>query len=279
MDQLYAKWVRQAEIDAKGLEHMLAAAPNNPDIDAVAAQVVHARNQIRIIEARIVCLKARTEACERALNATQLRPPDAYRIKSLEQRLEGLKADKKRLESGRDEWQRTHDTALSRSAELRERNISDLLSDGETPVVDNALPQEETYRGQPIPTPENNSGAAMGVQREITQARERIRHFEAEIAAVETRIIAFQQSLTEAIVHGTSVIKLRDIDKIIRQLHVRKGELEFRRDDWKLNLNTAPQPFSSKLPAEHSKRNGFAERPGNRDGGRYRTQQCSGLAR
>jgi hypothetical protein len=169
-----------------------------------------------------------------------LRPPDAYRVKSLEQRLESLKADKKQFESNRDDWQRSHDTALRRSAELRERSISNLLFDGETQAVDSEFLQGEAYREQPITKLlQDNHGAAIGQEREIAHARERVRHFEAEIASVETRITAFQQSLTESIVHGSSTIKPRDIDKAIRKLHVTKKELEFRRDDWKLNLNTA----------------------------------------
>jgi hypothetical protein len=50
MDRLYAKWVRHAEVDAKGLEYMVVAVANSPDIDAVAAQVVHARNQLRTLK-------------------------------------------------------------------------------------------------------------------------------------------------------------------------------------------------------------------------------------
>lgn len=237
MDRLYAKWGRLAEIDAKSLEHLLAAAPNSPDIDIVATHLVHSRAQIRIVEARLASIEARITSCERALSATQLRQPDNYRIKSLEQRLETLKADKKQFELRRDDWQRSQDTALSRSAELRGQNISNLLSEGDAQWVDNeSRPQD---REQQIINPKTNSGAAIGPERGIAQARERVRYFEAEIAAVETKITAFQRSLTEAIVHGTSTIKPRDIDKVIRKLHADKKDLEFRRDDWQLNLNTA----------------------------------------
>jgi DNA-binding NarL/FixJ family response regulator len=79
----------------------------------------------------------------------------------------------------------------------------------------------------------------VAAQREADQARERIRHSEAKIAAIETKITAFQQSLTQAIVQGTSTFRPRDIDKAIDRLHNDKKELEFRRDDWQLNLTTA----------------------------------------
>ncbi|HEY2171706.1 MAG TPA: hypothetical protein VGJ30_18930 [Candidatus Angelobacter sp.] len=36
MDRLYGKWHGAAEIDAKTVEHMLAATPGNPDVDGVA---------------------------------------------------------------------------------------------------------------------------------------------------------------------------------------------------------------------------------------------------
>jgi hypothetical protein len=78
-----------------------------------------------------------------------------------------------------------------------------------------------------------------GTQREVDQARQRIRHFEGKIAAVETKIGAFQQSLTQAIVHGTFTFRPRDIDRAIGKLHEDKKELEFRRDDWQLMLNGA----------------------------------------
>jgi hypothetical protein len=79
----------------------------------------------------------------------------------------------------------------------------------------------------------------IALQAEIDRARERMRHFEAEIAAVETKITAFQQSLVQIIVHGVSSFKPNEVDKAIRKLHADKKDLEFRRDDWQLNLSTA----------------------------------------
>jgi hypothetical protein len=237
MDRLYAKWAKLAEIDAKGLEHLLAAAPNGPDVDTVATELVHARVQLRIVEARLASIEARITSCERALSATHLRQPDNYRIKSLEQRLEGLKADKKQFELRRDDWQRSQETALRRSAELRRQNASNPFFDEETQGVAGKLQsREQQYRVERNPEP--NCAGTVGPEKEIAQGRERVRHFEAEIAAVDTKIAAFQQSLTEAIVRGTSTFKPRDIDKAIRKLHADKKELEFRRDDWNIILNS-----------------------------------------
>lgn len=80
--------------------------------------------------------------------------------------------------------------------------------------------------------------AAIAVQNEANEVRRRIRQFEAKIAAVETQIGALQQSVAQAIVQGKSTFRPGDIQKAIRRLHEDKKELEFRRDDWQLNLNT-----------------------------------------
>jgi hypothetical protein len=111
MKRLYSKWQGQAEIDAKGLEHMLAANPDQPDIYKVAAQIIHARNQCRIAQARIMSIEMLIEYCQRALSAAQLRPPDNYRISSLTQRLESLRADKQHFEANREEWNLRFHTA------------------------------------------------------------------------------------------------------------------------------------------------------------------------
>ena len=254
MDRLYAKWEGLAEIDAKGLEHMLAAAPNNPDVDIAATQVVNARIQLRIVEGRLASLEARIAMSQRALSATEVRERDAYRIKSLEQRLEDLKTDKKQFEAKQDEWQRSLDIALRRSAELRRQTTSTSLSDQEVhlAVDTERQPQGKEYRGQSTVTPEPSAAGVVGPQREIEQARERVRHFEAEIAAIDTKIAAFQQSLTQAIVHGTSTLKPGDIGKAIGKLHADKKELEFRRDDWQLNLNTALRRVEDRANYERS---------------------------
>ena len=240
MERLYAKWQRLAEIDAKTLEHMLVVAQNGPDTDIVGTQVVHARTQLRIAETRITSLEALMTFCERALSATQMREPDHYRIKSLEQRLENLKTDKKRFEIRRDGWQRSLDTALRRSAKLRTQDISDPLLSGDVQEHQQELHRSSEPNDAP---PHLNSGSndviSPALEKELSQAQERVRHFEAQIAATETQITAFQQSLTHAIVQGKSAFKPRDIDKAIRNLHSKKKELEIRRDDWKLSLKSA----------------------------------------
>jgi DNA-binding CsgD family transcriptional regulator len=66
-----------------------------------------------------------------------------------------------------------------------------------------------------------------------------VRRFESEIAAIDTKIAAFQQSLTQAIVNGTYTFRPRDISKAISKLHADRKELELRRDDWQLMLQSA----------------------------------------
>ena len=73
---------------------------------------------------------------------------------------------------------------------------------------------------------------------EIAQARERVKHFEGKIAAIDAQIAAFQQSLTHAIVTGKSTFRPADINKAISKLHGDKKELELRRDDWVLILKS-----------------------------------------
>ena len=84
-----------------------------------------------------------------------------------------------------------------------------------------------------------DNSASAGMAREIEQAKERVRHFESKIAAVDTKIAAFQQSLTTAIVQENPVIKPKGLSKIIDRLHADRKELEFRRDDWMLIADTA----------------------------------------
>lgn len=61
-----------------------------------------------------------------------MRQRDPYRIKTLEQHLEGLKADRKQFELRRDQWQLNLNTALSRSAEVRKPG--QLPSSGKKPL-------------------------------------------------------------------------------------------------------------------------------------------------
>lgn len=112
MDRLYSKWEQVAEFDAKTLEYALAAPPENPTAIIAAREAIHARTQSRILQARIASLNVLIVSCERALSATQLREPDKYRIKSLEQNLEKLKDEKQQCERRRDEWDRGSNPSL-----------------------------------------------------------------------------------------------------------------------------------------------------------------------
>ena len=112
MDRLYSKWEKLAEFDAKALEYALAASPNNLSAVIAAREAIHARIQSRILQARIASLNALIASSERALSATQLREPDKYRIKNLEQHLDKLKDEKRQCEQRRDEWDRALNSAV-----------------------------------------------------------------------------------------------------------------------------------------------------------------------
>lgn len=118
---LLGEWQRIAEIDGKTLEYMLAGAPSNPVACEIATQIVHARTQLRILDTRIASLKARIRMSELALSAMQTRPPDAYRMKSIEQMHGRLIAEKGQCENRRDQWQGKLDAAMSRSTARLDR--------------------------------------------------------------------------------------------------------------------------------------------------------------
>jgi hypothetical protein len=125
MELLFGKWRRAAEIDAKSLEYMLAAAPNNPTVNDAARELVHARTQLRIFEAKVATIDTKIAGWERALSATQLRETNAYRTKTIEQYLERLNADKKELGSRRHYWHLSLNAALRRSAEVQKQDTPD----------------------------------------------------------------------------------------------------------------------------------------------------------
>jgi hypothetical protein len=125
MELLFGKWQRAAEIDAKSIEYMLAAAPDRAALNSVGGELVHARTQLRIFDAKIATIDMRIAGWERALSATRLRETDAYRIKTIEQRLTRCNADKKELETRQHHWQVSVNAALGRSAEFREVNKPD----------------------------------------------------------------------------------------------------------------------------------------------------------
>jgi DNA-binding CsgD family transcriptional regulator len=110
---------------------------------------------------------------------------------------------------------------------------------GEADVSLASVPHTEPSVGvQKQPNP-NSARGTIGADKEIAQAQDRVRRFESEIAAIDTKIAAFQQSLTQAIVNGTSTFRPRDISKAISKLHADRKELELRRDDWQLMLQSA----------------------------------------
>jgi hypothetical protein len=100
----------------------------------------------------------------------------------------------------------------------------------ELPLIDSATNQD-ARSASPDPV-------AVAVQNEANDIRRRIRQFEAKIAAIETQIGALQQSMAQAIVQGKSTFRPGDIQRAIQRLHEDKKELEFRRDDWQLNLKS-----------------------------------------
>jgi len=135
-DLLRAEWQRTAEIDAKTLEYLLAGAPNNAIARGIAIQIVHARTQLRMLDTKIASLQARITMSEQALSATQIRPPDAYRVKAIEQSHGRLIADKELCENRRDQWQVKLDASMNRSTELRAQAASEsLYHNAEGPAV------------------------------------------------------------------------------------------------------------------------------------------------
>src|SRR5262249_22890177 len=99
MELLFGKWQRWAEVNAKGLQYMMEAGSNNPLLPRIAAEITFARLQVRYFEARIASTEARLTASEQALSAMQLRPPDAHRVKAIEQILDRLKTDRQEFRS------------------------------------------------------------------------------------------------------------------------------------------------------------------------------------
>lgn len=58
---------------------------------------------------------------------------------------------------------------------------------------------------------------------------------------------------------GTSTFRPADIGKAIGRLHNQKKELEFRRDDWQLNLNTALNRLATVTQQEVPSKSGITE--------------------
>src|SRR6185312_2249301 len=118
--------------------------------------------------------------------------------------------------------------ALRRSAELGRQTIlsahlegdAQQVTDGESHV------QAEKYHVQSNVPSEPDFAGVIGPEREVAQARERVRFFEAKIAAVDTRISALQQAMTQAILQGPSTARGIDFNKAIQKAHADKKDLE-----------------------------------------------------
>jgi hypothetical protein len=123
MELLFHKWFQAAEIDAKTMEHMLAATSDHPGIERAATELISARTRVRIFDARTASVHAKILALEQALSTTQVHELAAHRPKLMEQILERLDSDKSNLQNRREEWQARLNAALSRLPELR--HISD----------------------------------------------------------------------------------------------------------------------------------------------------------
>jgi len=119
MELLFHKWFQAAEIDAKTVEHMLAATPDHPVIDRVATELISARALVRIFDARTASVHAKILALERALSTAQVHELAAHRPKLMEQILKRLNSEKRDFQSRREEWQARLNAALSRLPELR----------------------------------------------------------------------------------------------------------------------------------------------------------------
>jgi hypothetical protein len=140
MEMLYSKWQQAGEMDAKSLEYMLAAAPNNPAVDNVAWEIVLARTRQRKCETRLLSLAAKVTAAEQALSGTQVRPPDPYRIKNIEQYLGRLNREKQEFERRLDQAQIIVSTAVSRSAAVIQRPTTNPLGAALNQVPDVSEP-------------------------------------------------------------------------------------------------------------------------------------------
>jgi hypothetical protein len=158
MELLFHKWFQAAEIDAKTMEHMLAATPDNPVIDSVATELISTRTRVRIFDARTASAHAKILALERALSTAQVHELAAHRPKLMAQILERLNSDKSDFQSRREEWQARLNAALSRLPELR--NIPD---HGATTKAQKLL-----AKSKPDPNPEYRSEMKRAIRMLLT---------------------------------------------------------------------------------------------------------------
>jgi hypothetical protein len=125
MELLFGKWQRWTEVNAKGVQYMMEAAPDNPLVEAIATEITFDRLQVQYFEARIASTEARLTAAEQALSAMQLRPPDTHRIKTIEQIVDELKADRQEFRSRLADSKVSLNAALSRSVEVTRPKMPD----------------------------------------------------------------------------------------------------------------------------------------------------------
>jgi hypothetical protein len=118
--------------------------------------------------------------------------------------------------------------------------------------------EAKTLEHQLQPASIDNQGD-QSAERDLNQAKERIRYFEGEIANIESKIAAFQQSLSALIVQGGPALQIKGVETALRRLNQQKADLIFRRDDWRIaeqsasiRLHDAKQRSSLRRPGADS---------------------------
>jgi len=142
MERLFTKWEHIAEIDAKGLEYLLAAASGKPAVDLAAREIIDTRARTRTLEAKIACLESRIEMAERSLGGMLTKETLAYRRHSVEQTLGRLKEDKRDFRSKLDEWQIRLNAALRRGEEITHGGVAHNI----TPSAEHEQPTERVVK-------------------------------------------------------------------------------------------------------------------------------------
>ena len=118
MELPFHKWFQAAEIDAKTVEHMLAATSDLLAVDRIARELISARTRIRILDAREASVHARIMSLESALSTIQTHELAAHRSKLIEKILQRYKSDKRDFLNRREEWQARLNKTMSPMTEL-----------------------------------------------------------------------------------------------------------------------------------------------------------------
>jgi hypothetical protein len=95
MELLFHKWFQAAEIDAKTVEHMLAATSDHSAVDRIARELISARTRIRIFDARVASVHAQITSLESALSTEETHELIAHRPKLMGKILQRYKSDKR----------------------------------------------------------------------------------------------------------------------------------------------------------------------------------------